>query len=172
MTVEITSPRLAYERVSDTTLHEFHSLVVDAHVRRYLMDDAIFPLEWSAERVRDSEALFAARGVGLWLTREQPSGALAGFCGFLELPSVHPDPQLVYALFEPFTGRGYATEMARAAIAHARRQPGFEEVVAAVDDVNAASLRVLDKLGFDKIGTVAGALGNTSIFRLIQTRHG
>jgi ribosomal-protein-alanine N-acetyltransferase len=162
----ITSPRLTYERVSLATLHEFHALVVDAHVRRYLMDDTIFPLEWSEERVRDSEALFARRGVGLWLTREQESGALVGFCGFLELPSVHPDPQLVYALIEPFTGQGYATEMGQAAIAEARGQQGFDEIIAAADEVNTVSLRVLEKLGFDKIGSMPGPLGSTLLFRL------
>jgi [ribosomal protein S5]-alanine N-acetyltransferase len=165
---EISSPRLLYERASLATLNELHSLVVDAHVRRYLMDDTVFPLEWSADRVSDSEALFATRGVGLWLSRELASGALVGFCGFLELPSVHPDPQLVYAMFEKFTGRGYATEMASAAIAHARRQPGFDEIIAAVDDVNTASLRVIEKLGFAKTGMVPGPLGSTSIFRLVQ----
>jgi [ribosomal protein S5]-alanine N-acetyltransferase len=165
---EISSPRLVYERVSLATLHAFHSLVVDAHVRRYLMDDTIFPREWTEERVRDSEALFVTRGVGLWLARELASGTLAGFCGFLELPSVHPDPQLVYALLEPFTGRGYATEMASAAIAHARRQPGFDEIIAAVDDVNTASLRVIEKLGFAKAATAPGQLGSTSVFRLVN----
>jgi ribosomal-protein-alanine N-acetyltransferase len=160
------SPRLAYERVSLATLHEFHSLVVDAHVRRYLMDDTVFPLEWSEERVRDSESLFARRGVGLWLAREQTSAALVGFCGFLELPSVHPDPQLVYALLEPFTGQGYATEMGQAAIAEARSQPGFDEIIAAADDVNTVSVRVIEKLGFDKIGSVPGPLGSTSLFKL------
>ena len=163
---EITSPRLRYERVSLTTVNEFHSLVVDAHVRRYLMDDTVFPVTWAEDRVRDSEALFATRGVGLWLSREHATGALVGFCGFLELPSVHPDPQLVYALLKPFTGRGYATEMASAAIAHARRQPGFEEIIASVDDVNASSIRVIQKLGFVKIDAVPGSLGGTSIFRL------
>jgi hypothetical protein len=35
----------------------------------------------------------------------------------LEVPALQPEPQLLYALPEAFTGRGYATEMARAVIA-------------------------------------------------------
>jgi RimJ/RimL family protein N-acetyltransferase len=72
----------------------------------------------------------------------------------------------VYALFESFTGRGYATEMARAAIAWARSQPGFAEIVAGVDEVNAASVRVLEKLGFERTTSHAGAFGQTWMYRL------
>jgi ribosomal-protein-alanine N-acetyltransferase len=163
---DMASPRLTYERVSPASLDEFHSLVVDAHIRRYLMDDTIFPPEWTRERIGDSEALFARRGVGLWLARETASGALLGFCGFLELPSVHPDPQVVYALLERFTGRGYATEMAQASIAHARLQDGFGDVIAAADEVNAVSLHIIEKLGFVRIGTTQGNLGNTFVYKL------
>jgi ribosomal-protein-alanine N-acetyltransferase len=160
------SPRLRYQRVSLHTLDRFHSLVQDAHVRRYLMDGEVFPIEWSRDRVIDSDALFASRHVGLWLVNEIETDRLAGFCGFLVIRSVHPDPQLVYALTEPFTGRGYATEMAHAAIAFARTSAGFTDIVAAVDEVNAASGRVLEKLGFERAGTQPGAFGNTFVYRL------
>ncbi len=140
----MTSERLTYQPVSLPTLDDFHRLVEDAHVRRYLMDGQRFPREWSEARVGDSVTLFARRGVGLWLAHEKESGNLVGFCGFLEIPSMHAEPQLVYALFERFTGAGYATEMARASIAEARRHPGFGTIVAGVDAVNVASLRVLE----------------------------
>ena len=160
------SARLIYEPVSLETLDAFHTLVQDEHVRRYLMDGEVFPREWSEDRVRDSVTLFDRRGAGLWLAHETASGALVGFCGFLVLPSVDPEPQLVYAMFESFTGKGYATEMARAAITHARTQAGFTDIVAAVDGVNMASARVLEKLGFTRTGTLPGAFGDTFTYRL------
>jgi ribosomal-protein-alanine N-acetyltransferase len=160
------SERLTYEPLAPAQLGAFHSLVEDEHVRRYLMDGEVFPREWSAERIRESEDLFRRRGVGIWLARERASRELVGFCGFLELPQVHPEPQLVYAMFERFTGKGLAGEMARAAIAQARAHPGFETIIAAVDEVNAASLRVLDKLGFERFATQPGHFGNVSVLRL------
>lgn len=159
------SPRLAYQPLCQETVELFHTLVVDEHVRRFLMDGNVFPLEWSEDRVRDSQALFARRGVGLFLAREIASADLVGFCGFLELPDVHPEPQLVYALFERFSGRGYATEMARMSIDEARRH-GFAEIVAGVDEANAASLHVLDKLGFERTATLPGAFGHMFVCRL------
>jgi RimJ/RimL family protein N-acetyltransferase len=157
----MTSERLRYRRVDEAGLAAFHRLVTDDHVRRYLMDGTIVPREWSAERIRDSQALFLHRGVGLWLAHHETTNELVGFCGFLVMPAVHPQPQLVYAIFERFTGKGYATEMARAAIAEASTNHGFTEIVAAVDEVNVASRRVLDKIGFVPMATTEGAFGSS-----------
>jgi ribosomal-protein-alanine N-acetyltransferase len=160
------SERLAYEVVTPATLDEFHRLVQDDHVRRYLMDGQLFPRQWSEERVRDSADLFERRGVGLWLAHHKATRNLVGFCGFLEIPSMHPQPQLVYAMFEGFTGMGYATEMARASIAEARRHSGFSTIAACVDEGNVASIRVLEKLGFRREPTEPGSIGNVHMFLL------
>jgi RimJ/RimL family protein N-acetyltransferase len=163
---EPVSRRLVYTRLGLDKLDAFHALVQDEHVRRYLMDGEIFPREWSEARIRDSSALFERCGVGLWLVDEASSEELAGFCGFLEFPALSQRPQLVYALLERFTGRGYATEMARAAIAYAREHAGFGAIDAGVDAVNEKSCRVLDKLGFVRTATVPGAFGDTYLYRL------
>lgn len=160
------SRRLVYQPVSLEALDEFHSLIQDEHVQRYLLDGEIFPREWSADRIADSEALFNRRGVGIWLVREKVTAELVGFCGFLVIPSIHLEPQLVYAMFKRFTGRGHATEMARIVIAKARAQQGFESIYASVDEVNAASVRVLEKLGFRQIESRQGAFGNMLILQL------
>ena len=111
----------------------------DEHIRRYLMDGELFPREWSEDRMRDSERLWTERGVGLSLAFDCESGELAGFCGFLVIPTLHPEPQLVYALLERFTG------ITRSAIADARAAAGFTSIVAGVDEVNVASINVLEK---------------------------
>src|SRR5205823_13308634 len=101
--------------------------VQDEHIRRYMMDGEIFPPEWSAGHIRASQALFDRLGVGLWLAHDRQTGELVGFCGYLVLPEVHATPELVYALRERFTGRGLATEMARACIFEARRPKAFPD---------------------------------------------
>ena len=166
MNARVRSERLTYRPVTPADLDAFHGLVRDEHVRRYLMDGNVFPPEWSAGQIRDSQALFASTGIGLWLAHDSQSGALVGFCGFLVLPEVHARPELVYAMAEQFTGRGLATEMARASIAEARAHAPLDEILASVDEVNAASVRVLDKLGFERAGTKPGAFGNMLMMRL------
>ena len=163
---EMTSERVRYQSVRSSDLDAFHRLVQDEHVRRYLLDGHIVPREWSEERVQDSQTLFDRRGVGIRLAYMKTSNDLLGFSGFLEFPTMHSDPQLVYAMFERFSGKGYATEMARAAIAEARKHAGFCEIIASVDEINVASLRVLDKLGFTRFSTQKGHFGNMFLMRL------
>jgi RimJ/RimL family protein N-acetyltransferase len=69
-------------------------------------------------------------------------------------------------MFERFTGRGYGTEMARASIAEARRHPGFRTIVASVDEVNVASVRVLEKLAFRRVATHPGRFGDLFMMSL------
>jgi len=105
------SEHLTYRAVTSNELDAFVSLVQDEHVRRYMMDGVLHSPDWCAERIRESQALFERRGVGLWLASERESDELVGFCGFLEalaVDPVHPEPELAYALFERFSGRGYA----------------------------------------------------------------
>jgi [ribosomal protein S5]-alanine N-acetyltransferase len=157
------SPRLTYAPVGHADLHELHALVEDDHVRRYLLDGQLFPISWTAERIEESKELFLRRGVGLWLARAE--GELVGFCGFLEMADAHPEPMLVYAVRADFCGRGYATEMAAACIAEARAH-GFKEIVADVDEVNAASVRVLGKLGFQRVEVRQGVFGPLLLMQL------
>ena len=166
--VAMQSERLTYAPLAPASLDAFHRLVQDEHVRR-MMDGQIFPRECSEARVRESQALLERRGVTIWLAHDRRRGELVGFCGFWVAPSF-PEPQLLYALREPWTGRGLATEMARAAIAHARTQPDFGEIVADVDAVNVRSVRLLEKLGFERVGIAAGAFGDVLLYRLPATR--
>jgi RimJ/RimL family protein N-acetyltransferase len=155
----VLSARLTYRPVAPADLDAFHALVTDEPIRRYMMDGQTFPREWSAGHIRASQALFERLGVGLWLAHDKQTDELVGFCGFLVLPEIHDGPELVYALRERFTGRGLATEMARASIAEARAHAAFGEIVASVDEINAPSVCVLEKLGFERVGTQPGAFG-------------
>ena len=163
------SARLRYHPVEPGTLDAFHGLVQDEHVRRYMMDGQVLPREWSEQRVQESRALFESREVGIWLAHDKTTDELVGFCGF-RIASSFPEPQLLYALRERWTRQGLATEMARAAIAQARTQPGFAEIVAAVDEINTGSVRVLEKLGFERVAVDQGAFGNLLLLRLAADR--
>jgi RimJ/RimL family protein N-acetyltransferase len=61
-------------------------------------------------------------------------------------------PELGYWLGEPYWGHGYATEAGRALIDAAQRTPHVDKIAARVLPDNAASLKVLEKLGFHRVG--------------------
>ena len=56
-------------------------------------------------------------------------------------------------------GRGYATEAARAVLEYALGPLGLPEVLAEVDEGNAASIAVIERLGMTPFDTVPGVLG-------------
>lgn len=76
-------------------------------------------------------------------------GHLIGIVGF----SYHEGepPELGYWLGEPFWGKGYMTEAARALIDLAHKTHQYDRIVARALEENAASLHVLDKLGFHRL---------------------
>ena len=95
---------------------------------------------------------------------EHSGPALRTSCGFRVFDALGDEPQLLYALPEQHTGKGFATEVARALVEYARRAAGFAEVSAAVDQPNRASIRVLEKVGFRRGGEAPGAFGRTLLF--------
>lgn len=157
------SDRLRYRKLASSDLSEFHALIVDPHVREYLLDGREMDEDWTLEAIADSDALFASHGVGLWLVLDRALDTPIGFVGFRIFESIDPAPQLLYAFVRPMTGRGLATEAARTALAAAERA-NHTSAIAAVDGPNGASIRVLEKLGFRNEREQPGPFGVTLIF--------
>ena len=157
----LASERLSYRRLAEDNLGIFHSLAVDPHIRAYLFDGAVVERAWAATALVGSDTLFAECGVGIWLTYN--GGEAIGFCGFRAFEEPYPEPQILYAFTRPHTGHGYATEAAQALIEKVERL-GWKRVVTAVDAPNAASIRVLRKLGFLQILSFPGEFGRQFYF--------
>jgi ribosomal-protein-alanine N-acetyltransferase len=99
-------------------------------------------------------ASYAQHGHGLYLVTLTSVEVEIGLCGLVRREGLtHPD--LGYALFPEFTGRGYAFEAARAVLRFARDVLGLSTIQAVVMPTNARSIRLLDQLGFVQIGTIA-----------------
>jgi RimJ/RimL family protein N-acetyltransferase len=92
-------------------------------------------------------------GFGPWVFFETGTGLFVGRAG-LERTNVggRPSVEVLYAVRRNAWGRGYATEMAVAAVERARRL-GLPEVVGFTLTTNIASQRVLEKagLGFERV---------------------
>jgi ribosomal-protein-alanine N-acetyltransferase len=107
------------------------------------------------ERIRAGQA---ERGYALWAVVERETGRLIGDCGLFLADEVGPDVELAYGLAPDVWGRGYATEAAAACVRAGFEQLGLERIVADVDPSNTASIRVLEKAGFARVGEEDGKL--------------
>lgn len=161
----------SFVRLTDPTqVDDFWRLCTDAHVRRYLLDGEELPRSWAASATATSSRLFAEGSAGLWLGYRPNAAHPTAFTGFWSFEELGPEPQLLYAMTHAESGRGDATRFGEALIDWARRESVFEDIVSAVDEPNAASIRVLRKLGFQDDGEKPGAFGSTCLFRLPRGR--
>lgn len=142
-----------------------YRLFRDEHVRRYMLDGALVDRAWVAGEVDASLRRFASGDLGLFTASLRITDELVGIVGFR--PDHDPPvTELVYALLPAFCGLGLATEMARAVADVAFHRHGWQEVRAAVDEPNGASIRVLGRLGFVAVGESPGAFGPMIHFTL------
>jgi ribosomal-protein-alanine N-acetyltransferase len=126
-------------------------------VRRFLFDGTMLSPAEVAEAIEDSERDFASAGYGLWLIHEKGGNELVGTAGLRPLDDL--GLEIFYSLAPGSWGKGYATEAARAVVENALGPLGLPEVLAEVDEGNAASVAVVKRLGMTPFDAVPGALG-------------
>jgi [ribosomal protein S5]-alanine N-acetyltransferase len=86
-------------------------------------------------------------GFSLWAVTDVQSATVMGDCGLILYAHEGPEIELGFRLGKPYWGKGYATEAARAWVAHGFGLLGLDRIVAATHPENAASQRVLEKVG-------------------------
>lgn len=92
-------------------------------------------------------AMYARVGFGLFAVEVKATGECAGICGLIKREGLD-DVDLGFAFLPRFRGAGYAFEASSAVIADGSERLGVQRVVAIVSPGNAASTRLLGKLGF------------------------
>ncbi len=138
--------RLMLQPVRPGEAAEIHAIFAQEGVYRYMTDGVPMPLSWVEGIIRDSDATFDERGLGLWSVREHGAQPIIGLTGFRD--SYDPPVfELIYALLPAYWHRGYATEMAQAVIAFAFTHQYLSEIRASTDEPNHASARVIVRLG-------------------------
>jgi [ribosomal protein S5]-alanine N-acetyltransferase len=153
--VAIGTETLRVRPLSGADAPELHRLWTAPAVRRFLWDGETIPLDRTASILQANDALFAGRRFGLWGAREgERLVAFGGLWHFREPPEL----ELIYGVAEDRWRRGYATAIARGVVDYAFGALDMSTVRASTDFGNAASIRVLEKLGFMRTErrTVAG----------------
>lgn len=93
------------------------------------------------------------------------------FLGVVSVSRKEDDvPDLGYWLDEHAWGEGYISEAARAVVSHAFRKHGFDMIRSGAFEDNPASLKVLDKLGFEASGEVETCLNPVRQCEIACTR--
>ncbi len=131
-----------------------YRLWTDPLVRKYLWDDQVIPRETAVEVVEASLESFRQHGFGFWCVSFREREALIGFCGlrhFADDLASHtesqPEVEILYGVAAEHWDKGIASEAARAVLQFGFEVAGLDVIHAGADPPNAASIRVMEKLG-------------------------
>jgi len=125
-----------------------HELWGDPEAMQYIPGTAKTSVEETRERL---ERLSTRRGWGFWALEERKSRRPVGGVGLFPLSWEGPEIELAYHVVPSAWGRGYATEAAGALLT-AAWEVCLDHVVAVAMPGNAASRRVMEKLGMSLEG--------------------
>ncbi|MGP3776173.1 GNAT family N-acetyltransferase [Streptomyces sp. SDT5-1] len=153
-TPHLRTARLRLRAFEDADASALYALQSDAHVLRY-WDSPPWTDPARADQFLANCRRMEQEGTGARLAAERVSDG--EFIGWCTLNSWNPDfrsASLGYCFAESAWGHGYATEAARALLGWAFDTLGLNRVQAEADTRNAASARVLEKLGFVREGTL------------------
>ena len=143
----LTTERLRLRPFAARDIDDYAELYADRDVLRYLNGG---PEPWDRGRAWRHMAFvmghWQLRGSGTWALEQKETGAFVGVVGFSE-PAGWPGLELAWTLARRWWGHGYATEGARAALAHAFDAWRKDRVISLIHPENRASIRVAERLG-------------------------
>jgi ribosomal-protein-alanine N-acetyltransferase len=151
--VSLDTPRLGLRELRDEDAPAVHAYASDPEVVRYL--------DWGPNTVQDT-AQFLATARATWQAVPRtihhlaivlrPDGRLIGGCRIEIRSAANESGDLGYVLDRQAWGHGFATEAMRALLAFGFRHLALHRVWATCDVRNAASMRVLEKIGMRREG--------------------
>jgi [ribosomal protein S5]-alanine N-acetyltransferase len=149
--IVLETERLLFRDHTLEDLEPFRALEADPEVRRFVGGKPRTREE--AERRFQDRFLKPPPGrLRLWATVFKPDGCYIGYCGvyphFGEAGPIPGEGALGFTLARAYWGRGLATEAARAFVDFGFNELRLRRIVASVEAGNAASIRVIEKLGF------------------------
>jgi RimJ/RimL family protein N-acetyltransferase len=148
------TPRLRLRELAEADAAFALALLNDPDFLAHIGDKGVRTLDDAVGYLRSGPlASYAAYGHGLWAVESLADGALLGMSGLLRRDWLDA-PDLGYAFLPAARGKGIASEAARAVLDVAKARFALPRVVAIVSPANAASIRLLEGVGFVAAGSV------------------
>lgn len=170
----LTTARLRLRPFTEADAPALLALHSNARVLRY-WDAPPWRGPERAARFLTASRRMAEEGTGVRLAVDRVADrAFLGWCAVVGWSPQHRSASLGYCLDDAAWGRGYATEAVGALLAWAFDALPLHRVQAETDTRNAASARVLEKLGFAREGTlrqncrVEGDVSDSWVYGLLR----
>jgi len=120
---------------------------------------------WNPENMEEAESFIRVHSieskasVGEWkqlgIYDKEDSG-LIGDCGFYRANA--EEAEIGYTVVPQHQGRGIATEVVRSLVEYIFRETSTHRIVAKTDPENIASIKVLERIGFEKVSHLVNSV--------------
>lgn len=138
--------------ISRTDVDGLFRIFSDPEVMRYWSTPPLEDRDAAIALLADIHDGFRRRFLMKWGVALIPSDDLIGTVTLIHLDLTHRRAEIGYALNREFWGKGYIQESLQSLLAYAFGELNLHRLEADVDPRNAASIRTLERLGFQREG--------------------
>jgi ribosomal-protein-alanine N-acetyltransferase len=170
---ELRTPRLRLREVRADDAAALYAVHSDPRVMRYWSFPAWTQLAQAEARVVHILGQRVRGEVFVWAVADAGSDLLIGTIAAFSLDRVQARGEIGYSLHADWHGRGLAQEAMRAVLAWLVADFGLQRIEADIDPRNAASCRLVERLGFRREGLlrerwrVDGEVSDTALYGLL-----
>ena len=148
----IEAPRVTLRRISEQDVDAFYAIFSDAEVMRYWSTPPLTDRDVAAKLIKEIDDDWQRRALLKWGLALRADGRLIGSVTLFNLDLNHRRSEIGYALARDHWGRGYMNEALMAVLKFAFEELDLHRIEADVDPRNAASIKTLERLGFQREG--------------------
>ena len=148
----ITAPRVVLRWISEDDVDSLHEIFSNPQVMRYWSTaplsnrETAVALQREIAKGNESETMFK------WGIALRDSNKIIGSTTLFNLSLDNGRAELGYAMAHAYWGKGYMNEALKALVSHVFEVMELRRLEADVDPRNAASIRTLERLGFQREG--------------------
>lgn len=148
----INTNRLSLRWISAKDVDDFYAIYSNPEVMRYWSTPPLADKNAASKLISDIHESFERREILKWGIALRSDDTLIGSVTLFHLDFTHRRAEIGYALGRPYWGKGYMQETLKAVLSYAFEVLDFHRIEADVDPRNAASIRAVERLGFQREG--------------------
>jgi ribosomal-protein-alanine N-acetyltransferase len=166
--------RVSLRWITEADIDAFYAIYSHPEVMRYWSFTALTERDQAAKLISEIHEGFQRQALLKWGIARPTDNLLIGSITLFNLDFTHRRAEIGYALGRDHWGQGYMQEALTAVINYAFAELGLHRIEADVDPRNNASIRTVERLGFQREGylrerwQVGGEIQDALFFGLLR----
>jgi len=145
---QLTTQNLVLRRMQPLDSEALFRIFADDQVTQYYDDETFSDITQASDQIEAWESGYKARRCIRWGITRKDDPSLLGSCGYYGFHTWHMRAGIGYELGRPYWRKGIMTEALNAILGLGFGEMGLNRIEAVVMPENAASIRLLESLGF------------------------